>query len=108
MEHFTNGISAHDTIRLSAVLLFSLIVPIGIFVGRSNIRLSRRELVRDLERLFNFANCDGRPLILPSFELVKYKYDPDPSNERQNTKDTANAFRYYIFPVMIYICMTGA
>ena len=59
----------------TALILLSCIVPLGIFIGRSNIRAFRREIVRDLERLFNFATLPGgAPLIIPSFELVKFKF----------------------------------
>ena len=59
-----------------SIILFSIIVPIGILIGRSHVRASRLEIVKDLEQLFTFAEKDGKPLIVPSFELVKYKYDP--------------------------------
>jgi hypothetical protein len=71
-----------------------------------NIRASRREIVRDLERLFQFAKFDGRPLILPSFELVKYKYDPESNPGRAILDTDANAFRYYAFPVVMYVTIT--
>ena len=80
-------------------------VPIGIFIGRNNIRASRREIVRDLERLFNFARqSDSAPLIIPSFELVKYKYDPkaDPIGY---SKDNPHSFYYYLLPVSIYVVL---
>lgn len=90
-----------------AVILFSLIVPIGIFIGRKNVRASRREIVRDLERLFSFARLPGgAPLILPSFELVKYKYDPE-SNPNRPIDDDPNAAYYYVFPVAIYVLLTA-
>src|SRR5262249_1247722 len=95
-----------DILRMLAIAMFSLLVPVGVYVGRMNVRASRREIVRDLERLFQFAKVDGRPLILPSFELVKYKYDPDANPDRQNVDANANAIRYYIFPVAIYIILT--
>jgi hypothetical protein len=89
-----------------SVMLLSVIVPIGIFLGRKNVRASRREIVRDLERLFSFARLpDGAPLILPSFELVKYKYDPA-SNPNRPTEDDANAAYYYVAPVVIYVLLT--
>jgi len=76
----------HSSIILDAVLrwlalvLLSCIVPLGIFVGRNNIRAFRRELVRDLGRLFSFAKlADGNQLIIPSFELVKYNSRPAPT-----------------------------
>jgi hypothetical protein len=93
-------------LRWTSISLFSLLVPIGIFVGRMNVRVSRREIVRDLERLFQFAKVDGRPLILPSFELVKYKYDPDANPDRVTVESDANAFLYYAFPVVMYVVLT--
>ncbi|HVJ52662.1 MAG TPA: hypothetical protein VM689_09385 [Aliidongia sp.] len=69
--------------------------------------MSRREIVRDLEKLFRFAETRGRPLILPSLELVKYKYDPDSNPERPPGEADANAFRYYLFPVLIYVVLAS-
>ncbi len=92
-------------LRWLSISLFSVLVPIGIFVGRMNVRASRREIVRDLERLFQFAKVDGRPLILPSFELVKYKYDPESNPERALLGSDFNAFQYYAFPVVMYVTL---
>ncbi|HLH92728.1 MAG TPA: hypothetical protein VKX28_30250 [Xanthobacteraceae bacterium] len=95
-----------EVLRWVATALFSLLVPIGVYVGRMNIRASRREIVRDLARLFQFAKVDGRPLILPSFELVKYKYDPEANPDRAAIDADAQSFRYYVFPVAIYLLLT--
>lgn len=90
---------------ISAVLL-SVIVPAAIFVGRSNIRASRYEIVQDLEKLFSFAReTGGDPLIIPSFELVKYKYKP-PSERGHDDKD-AHGARFYALPVLIYIVLSA-
>ena len=89
------------------IFLFSCVVPIGIFIGRNNIRVSRREIIRDLERLFSFASSGGKPLILPSFEMVKYKYDPEANPERATGEPEAGAFQYYIFPVLMYISISS-
>jgi hypothetical protein len=89
-----------------SIAMFSLLVPCGIYVGRMNVRASRREIVRDLERLFQFAKVGGRPLILPSFELVKYKYDPESNPHRANLSTNPHSIRYYIFPVAIYVLLT--
>ncbi len=60
-----------EVLRWMALVMLSCVVPLGIFVGRNNIRAFRREMVRDLERLFSFASLpNGAPLIIPSFELV--------------------------------------
>jgi hypothetical protein len=89
-----------------ALLLLSCAVPIAIFVGRNNIRAFRREIVRDLERLFSFARLpSGAPLIIPSFELVKYKYDPE-ANPDRNREDDPHSFYYYLLPVLIYVLMS--
>ena len=92
--------------RLLSVALFSLVVPIGVYVGRMNVRASRREIVQDLQALFQFAKAGGRPLILPSFELVKYKYDPQANPERESTEPDSNAIWFYVFPVAIYVILT--
>jgi hypothetical protein len=93
-------------LKWAAILLYSCLVPTGIFVGRMNIRASRREVVRDLEALFQFAKVDGRPIILPSFELVKYKYDPDSNPDRTSEVSDANSIGYYILPVAMYVTLT--
>ena len=97
----------HALLRLTALVLLSCAVPIGIFIGRNNIRAFRRELVRDLERLFSFARLpDGAALIIPSFELVKYKYDPA-SNPDRDRQENPHSFYYYLLPVSIYIVLTA-
>jgi hypothetical protein len=102
MFHFLND----DIYRGLAIAMFSLIVPIGVYFGRLNVRAARHEIVVDLERLFQFAKHDGHPIILPSFELVKYKYDPDSNPERAEVGTSANSVRYYIFPVAVYVLLT--
>ena len=76
-----------DTWVLIAFILFSCVVPLAIFIGRNNIRAARREIVQDLEKLFSFAQRNGDPLIIPSFELVKSKYDPDSNPIRHLQSD---------------------
>src|SRR5277367_3940059 len=91
----------NDFLRSLALFPLSFVVPIGIFVGRNNIRASRREIVRDLEDLFEFAKLpNGKKLILPSLELVKYKYDPK-SDPNRDMKDNPFSFYYYLLPVSI-------
>jgi len=99
-------ILSDEIVRALAIAMFSVLVPIGVYVGRMNVRASRREIVLDLERLFQFAKSEGRPIILPSFELVKYKYDPDSNPERTAKTVSANSIRYYLFPVAIYVLLT--
>src|ERR1700759_4212561 len=100
MPMFGDLISQHAELEFLLIVIFllSLMVPIGIFVGRRNIRLSRREIVVDLERLFSFATVDGRKIILPSFELVKYKYDPEAKPKREDGDENPQSFIFYLFP----------
>jgi hypothetical protein len=101
------SLSLDDSPRWVAIALFSIIVPLGVYVGRVNVRARRREIVRALERLFEFAkNVDGRALILPSFEMVKYKYYPESNPDRTSGEVDANSFRYYLFPVVMYVILT--
>jgi hypothetical protein len=96
-----------EVLRWTALFLLSCVVPFGIFVGRNNIRAFRREIVRDLEKLFSFARLPNRaPLIIPSFELVKYKYDPE-SNPNRDPRDNPHSVIYYLLPVSIYIVLTA-
>jgi hypothetical protein len=100
------NLDSKTLLHWTAMALFSVLVPVGVYVGRMNVRASRREIVLDLKRLFEFAEKGGRPLILPSFELVKYKYDPESNPERQNLDTDANSIRYYFFPVLTYIILS--
>jgi hypothetical protein len=96
-----------EVLRWAALLVLSCVVPFAIFVGRNNIRAFRREIVRDLERLFSFARLpNGQPLIIPSFELVKYKYDPE-SDPNHDQRDNPHSVLYYLLPVSIYIILTA-
>jgi len=98
-------LSIEDLLHYTALFLLSCVVPFGIFIGRNHIRAFRREIVRDLEKLFKFASLpNGDPLILPSFELVKYKYDPKSDPDRDTT-DNPSSFYYYLLPVLIYIVL---
>ncbi|QCK86813.1 hypothetical protein E8L99_14155 [Phreatobacter aquaticus] len=89
-----------------SIVLLSAILPIGIFIARSNIRASRYEIISDLERLFRFAKDDGGdPLILPSFELVKYKYQPPESREAPSDAQRAT---FYFVPVLTFILLSAS
>jgi len=94
----------NDFLTGLSLFLLSFVVPIGIFVGRNNIRASRRQIVRELEKLFSFAKLpNGKKLILPSFELVKYKYDPKSDPDR-DTKERLMP----LLPVRSTCCKSGA
>jgi hypothetical protein len=98
-----------------SILLLSIAVPAAIFLGRNNVRRIRRDLVRDLVNLFGFAkDSQGDPIIIPSLELVKWKYDPHPRFDPDRVAATGEApdpaglisFRYFLLPTCIYILFT--
>lgn len=81
-----------------SIALLSIVVPLAIFVGRNNVQSTREKLVDELAKLFSFAKeQDGSPLIVPSFELVKYKYD--------STRDPIKR-RSWIIPVLVYVVLS--
>jgi hypothetical protein len=47
-----------------------------------------------------------QPLIVPSFELVKYKYDPHPNLDSERG-DNPHSFPYYLLPIAIYVVLTS-
>ena len=49
---------------------------------------------------------NGAPLIIPSFELVKHKYDPE-SNPDRDPRDNPHSVIYCLLPVSIYIVLTA-
>jgi hypothetical protein len=98
-----------------SILLLSIAVPAAIFLGRNNVRSRRRDLVRDLVNLFGFAkDSQGNPIIIPSLELVKWKYDPHPRYDPDRIAATGEApdaiglisFWYFLLPTCIYILFT--
>jgi hypothetical protein len=98
-----------------SILLLSIAVPGAIFLGRNNVRSRRRDLVRDLVNLFGFArDAQGNPIIIPSLELVKWKYDPHPRYDPDRIAATGEvpdavgliSFWYFLLPTSIYILFT--
>ena len=89
-------------------LLLSCVVPIGIFVGRNNIRAFRREIVRDLERLFSFAQLpNGAPLIIPSFRARQIQIRSLNRTPIRDEHDDPHRFFYYLLPVSIFVILTA-
>src|SRR6478736_503132 len=89
---------AQHALLFSSIFLLSIIIPIGIFIGRNNVRSTRGQLVDDLAQLFSFAKEQGgTPLIVPSFELIKYKYDAD-----RDPIPTSS----WVVPVVIYVLIS--
>jgi hypothetical protein len=99
-------ISLKGTLHLVGILLLGLLVPVAIYCGRNNLRQHRRKIVRDLQAMFNFAKVDGgRPIIIPSFELVKYKYDPESRAGIPGRETEQSRWWHYAFPVGLYVML---
>lgn len=93
-------------IAIFAVVIFSLVVPVGIFASRSNVRIIRKDIVAGLENMFDFAvDKDGKAIVIPSFELVKYKYDPD-SMPQSADQGSAHSWKSYFIPTIVYAALT--
>lgn len=83
---------------LVSVALLALIMPVCIFIARNNVRSFRSLIVDDLSKLFSFAKGQGgTPLIVPSFELVKYKYD--------EARDPISV-RSWALPVLLFVTLS--
>jgi len=92
------NVMAQHALLFCSIALLSIVIPIGIFIGRNNVRSTRGQLVDDLAKLFSFAKEQGgTPLIVPSFELIKYKYD--------ETRDPIPATSWVV-PVVIYVVLS--
>ena len=78
------------------IVLLSTVVPLAISVALNNVRTIRGRLVEDLAKLFSFARVGATPLIVPSFELIKYKYDArrDPIKTRSRSSLSSSSSRY--------------
>lgn len=86
-----------NLIAYLSIALLSLAMPMCIFIGRNNVRSSRGQIVDDLAKLFDFAKEQGgTPLIVPSFELVKYKYDAQ--------RDPISAWSW-LLPVFLFVAI---
>lgn len=82
----------------ASIVLFSFAIPLGVFIGRNNVRSSRSKLIEELEKLLAFSGTkDGVALISPSFELMKYKYDSARDPIRNQS---------WILPVGIYVVLS--
>lgn len=89
-------------------ILFGLLVPLAVYCGRNNLREHRRKIVDDLEKMFDFAKgSDGRPIIIPSLELVKYKYDPKAASGQPGFDQEQSRWWYYAFPVGLYVILAS-
>jgi hypothetical protein len=92
------------------IFLLAWIIPISIYCGRNNLRNHRRRVVRDLAQMFDFATAgSGRRIIIPSLEMVKYKYDPDKGAADSATPEEGeeSIWSHYAIPVVLYVLLAS-
>lgn len=84
------------------LLALSFILPLTIFIGRSNIKTVRQKIIADLESVFRIEGQEQDQLI-PSFEFAAYKYRALPQGP-DNTQPSE--WRAYFFPVLVFIMVS--
>lgn len=85
------------------VMLLSVALPIGIFFGTYNVRLARKELIESIEQFFTVKDAAGRVVSVPSFEIVKARYEPPKPEAVGRSVGT------YVVPVILFVllCFIG-
>ncbi|MCG5243197.1 hypothetical protein ACIU1J_14460 [Azospirillum doebereinerae] len=84
------------------LLCLSFLLPLTIFIGRSNIKSVRQKIIADLEAVFRIDGQDNDKLI-PSFEFAAYKYRALP---HRNEGPQPSEWRSYFLPVTVFIMVT--
>ncbi len=76
-------------IYFAIAAFFSLFPIVAMIFIRGTVKLQRREIIKDLEAVFNLPNTTDGGLIVPSFEFVKYKYylQREPTPDKSQPQD---------------------
>lgn len=90
------------TISMLGLLLLSFLLPLTIFIGRSNIKSVRQKIITDLEAVFRIDG-DKTDKLIPSFEFAAYKYRALP---HQSEGPQPSEWRAYLLPVTVFIMVT--
>ncbi len=85
-----------------ALLCLSFLLPLTIFVGRSNIKNVRQKIIADLEDVFRIDG-GGPDKLIPSFEFAAYKYRALP---HFMDKPKPSEWSAYLLPVTVFIMVT--
>lgn len=120
----------HDLVPIGSIVLFCLLIPVAVLVGRHNIKRYRQRLLEDLENTYERAVA-GEPVrraaeaerlvlvepdaavaaaprpsirLVPSFEVARYKYDLTESTERHR-KGVVYDLAIYAMPLVIYVLL---
>jgi hypothetical protein len=121
---------ADQLVPVGSIVLFSLLIPTAVLVGRHNIKRYRQRLLEDLESTYERA-VSGDPArrppdeerlvllekdapspparggirLVPSFEMARYKYDLTETAERHR-KGVVYDLAIYAMPLLIYVVLT--
>jgi hypothetical protein len=95
-----------SVMRSVAIGLLCLLLPVGILLGRSNVKRYRQKLFRGLEESYRAAGGDVTKLsLVPSFEIARYKYgvwsEDHPSHNRIHASGIRDTL-LYIIPCIIF------
>jgi hypothetical protein len=122
---------ADQLVPIGSIVLFSLLIPVAVLVGRHNIKRYRQRLLEDLESTYERA-LSGEPArraveeeklvlvekdappppaprsgirLVPSFEMARYKYDLTEAADRHR-QGVVYDLAIYAMPLLIYVVLT--
>jgi len=101
-DHAIQMIGELRVLSAIGLLCLSFILPLTIFIGRSNIKNVRQKIITDLESVFRIEGQDHDQLI-PSFEFAAYKYRALPQGPDYTQP---SEWRAYFFPVLVFIMVS--
>ncbi|PWC48601.1 hypothetical protein [Azospirillum sp. TSA6c] len=101
-DHAIQMIGDLRVLSALGLLCLSFILPLTIFIGRSNIKNVRQKIIADLESVFRIEGQDHDQLI-PSFEFAAYKYRALPQGPDWTQP---SEWRAYFFPVLVFIMVS--
>ena len=97
-------------LSIASVVLFSLLFPVAVLIGRHNVKKYRQKLLEDVEKTYVRAvagdtNSDDSSLrLVSSFEIARYKYDLAGLGDKARP-----AWLYdlaiYLMPCLIYVIL---
>ncbi len=96
----------HDIMQDLAIGLLCLLLPVGILMGRSNVKHFRQKLFRGLEESYRAGGGDMAKLsLVPSFEIARYKYGVWSEDHAVQKRLHVSGFReamLYALPSLIF------
>jgi hypothetical protein len=99
------------------VILFSLLFPVAVLIGRHNVKKYRQRLLENLEQTYELAtkgkagspdeqtnHADASLRLISSFEMARYKYDLTGPGE-PNRSLWLYDIGIYLMPCLIYVLL---